>query len=285
MNPRLLRAVVLAVTALGVASPAPALEHSETVARSFTIDAGDGRRSVVVDNVQGSILIEAWSQDTVELTLRERYEARSESELARARQEVQLEIKEGPGALELSQGGPWRCRRRDGGCEQERRSYEVRFDWTLRVPRDIDLVVKNVNDGAVRVRGTVGRLEVSHVNDDVTLERVSGQVDARTVNGALQVTFDAPPDDDCRFGTVNGDIDLTFPKGAGAQLSFATLNGEVYTDFPCVLASPKATSERSTSGKRQRHELGRTAVATIGAGGIGLDCRTVNGDIYVRERS
>ncbi len=233
----------------------------------------------MVDNVSGSIDIEAASGDTVELTLKQTFIASNAAEMARAREEVVLEVTENPGRLELVQGGPWRCegRARKSGhghrnsgnccCDHDDRDYEVRFDWTLKVPKNLDLEVDNVNEGAIRITGTVGHLEVGHVNDDVTLVRVAGEVDAQTVNGELKVDFAALPAGDCRFGTVNGDIDLAFPKGLGAELSFATLNGEVFTDFPFELGKLPPTSERSKSGGRNHHGLGGKTAATIGGGG------------------
>ncbi len=283
------------------ATPLAALEQSETVTRSFTLAAVSGQRTLVVDNVSGSIDIEAATGDRVELTLKQTFVAKNAAEMARARQEVLLEIAEQPGRLELAQGGPWRCRKSDKAkhddccCGHDDRDYEVRFDWTLKVPKNLDLEVDNVNEGAIRITGTVGHLDVDHVNDDVTLVRVAGEVDASTVNGELKVDFAALPVGDCRFGTVNGDIDLAFPKGLGAELSFATLNGEVFTDFPFELGKLPETSERSKSGGRNHHQMGgKTAhhqeiggktAATIGGGGIDLACETVNGDITIRERS
>ncbi len=293
-----LAVLLAAVAALaGVASPISALEQSETVSRTFTLVAVGGERTLVVDNVNGAIEIEAVAGDRVELTLKQTFVARDAAAMARARQEVTLEVTEEPGRLELVQGGPWRChgrdrsdRRRDGDCccdhgEREDRRYDVRFDWTLKVPRTLDLEVDNVNEGAIRIIGTTGHLTVDHVNDDVTLVRVAGAVEAQTVNGELKVEFAALPAGDCQFGTVNGDIDLAFPKGLGAELSFATMNGEVYTDFPFEMAKVRPTSSRSKSGGRQHHEVGGRTAATIGGGGIGLACQTINGDITIRERS
>ena len=153
------------------------------------------------------------------------------------------------------------------------------------MPKNLDLEVDNVKEGAIRIAGVAGRLDVDHVNDDVTLVRVAGEIDARTVNGELKVDFAALPAGDCRFGTVNGDIELAFPRGLGAELSFATLNGEVFTDFPFELGKLPPTSARSKSGKRNHHDLGGTTAATLGGGGYGLACETVNGDITIRERS
>lgn len=292
-RPNLLGAFAGLALAATVAAPLTALEQTETVTRSFTLATVDGQRTLVIDNLNGAIEIEAGSGDAVELTLTQTFVAKSAAEMARARQEVTLEVNEQPGRLELVQHGPWTCRGREharrGNCccddDRDDRRYEVRFDWKLEVPREIDLDVSDVNEGAIRILGTSGHLVVNHVNDDVTLVRVAGAVEAQTVNGELEVDFAALPIGDCRFGTVNGDIELAFPKGLGAELSFATLNGEVFTDFPFELAKLPPTSARSKSGGRQHFEVGGRTAATLGGGGIGLACQTINGDITIRERS
>ena len=292
--PRLLGAFAGLALAATVAAPLAALEQTETVTRSFTLATVNGQRTLVIDNLSGAIEIEGGSGDAVELTLTQTFVAKSAAEMARARQEVTLEVSEQPGRLELVQNGPWTCRGREharrGNCccdhdDRDDRRYEVRFDWKLKVPREVDLDVSDVNEGAIRIIGTTGHLAVDHVNDDVTLVRVAGAVEAQTVNGELKVDFAALPIGDCRFGTVNGDIELAFPKGLGAELSFATLNGEVFTDFPFELAKLPPTSTRSKAGGRQHLEVGGRTVATLGGGGIGLACQTINGDITIRERS
>lgn len=279
--------------ALG-ALPLAALERTETITRTFTLAEVERHRTLVVENLSGAIEIEAVGGDAVELTLTQTFVARKEEDLARARREVTLQVTEEPGRLELIQDGPWRCkersRNRQGGCcceddSSDDRRYDVRFDWKLRVPRSLDLEVSSVNEGAIRIAGVAGRLEVFHVNDDVRLERVGGVVDAKTVNGGLEIDFAALPAGDCDFSTVNGDIDLAFPKGLGAELSFATMNGEVYTDFPFEAGKLRPTSARSQAGGRRHFEVGGKSAATIGGGGIGLACRTINGDITIRERS
>lgn len=294
-----------AVGADSAAAAAPRknwLSENATVTKQYAIAPVDGRRKLVVDNVIGSIDIRTGSSDRIELTLKQTFSAEDAAELARAKAEVELEVRESAGKLELVQGGSWRCRGKKerhaeddddwgGDCccnDHDDRDYEVRFDWTLVVPKSLDLSVRNVNDGAIFIDGVSGRLRVNHVNDDVTLANVSGRVDARTVNGELKVDFTAQPNGDSSFATVNGDIDLGFPKGLGAKLSFTTLNGEVYTDFPYALSKaspPPATAERDGQrGRKRHHELGRRTSATLGQGGFALDCDTINGDITIRER-
>jgi hypothetical protein len=302
---RPVRIIGLAGALLAAPALAGRMDHVEnrTETKRFTLAAVSGQRELVVNNVIGSISVRAGSGDAIEVTVKESYAGETAADLERALREVELEVHESAGRLELVQGGSWRCRGErekrfskgddgwDGGdccCNgDDDRDYEVRYDWTLTVPRDLDLTVKSVNDGAIRVEGVNGRLRVRHVNDDVTLADVGGKVDAKTVNGELKVDFRALPAGDSRFATVNGDIDLGFPKGLGAKLTFATLNGEVFTDFPFTLATnpPPPVADRE-SGRRGRnhHGLGRKTAATLGSGGYALDCETINGDITIRER-
>lgn len=76
-------AAALAASAalVAAASPLAALEQSETVTRSFTLAAVDGRRTLVVDNLSGAIAIEAGSGDAVELTLTQTFVAKSTARL------------------------------------------------------------------------------------------------------------------------------------------------------------------------------------------------------------
>jgi hypothetical protein len=296
----------------GLLAVAPALagrmDHveSRTETKRFTLAAVSGQRELVIDNVIGSVAVRAGTGDAIEVTVKESYEAESAADLARALAEVELEVHEAAGRLELLQGGSWRCRGerdrsardedrrggdRDGDCCCERdhdRDYMVRYDWTVVVPRELDLTVKTVNEGAIRVEGVSGRLKIRNVNDDVTLADVGGRVDAKTVNGEVKVDFRSLPSGDSKFATVNGDIDLGFPKGLGAELTFATMNGEVFTDFAYTLGKnppPPPTSERG-SGKhgKRHHSLGKRTAARLGGGGHALDCDTINGDITIRER-
>ncbi|MEZ5312784.1 MAG: DUF4097 family beta strand repeat-containing protein [Thermoanaerobaculia bacterium] len=299
---------LVALLALASTSPLAAsrrgwLKESSTVTRSFRIAPGEGQRRLVIDNVLGSVEVRTGgSSDTVELTLTQTYEAADAGEMARAKSDVELEVREEAGKLVLLQGGPWRCsgndRRRhrdaedddwgDGCCcgDHGDRDYEVTFDWTLTVPKTLDLWVRNVNDGEIRIDGVHGRLRVRHVNDDVRLTNVGGTLDAQTVNGELKVEFDSLPTGGLEFATVNGDVDLTFPAGFGAELSFHTLNGEVYTDFPFTLANrpPPPVSAKDDRKGHHRRSTSRQTVATLGTGGVAVDCSTVNGDITIRER-
>ena len=95
-RPRLLGVFAGLALAATVAAPLAALEQTETVTRSFTLATVNGQRTLVIDNLNGAIEIEGGSGDAVELTLTQTFVAKSAAEMARARQEVTLEVSFAP---------------------------------------------------------------------------------------------------------------------------------------------------------------------------------------------
>lgn len=268
------------------ASAASAATHAatETERRSFELVAAAGRPQLLVDNVNGSIVVEAGGAGRVEVEIVKTFEAKSAEALDRIRREAKLTVEQEPGRLALVQDGPFRCDRAENRrrCEQEadRRDDEVTFDWKLTVPRELDLDVRDVNGERIEVHGVAGRVEVEHVNGAVTLTGLEGPTRATTVNGDVAASFAASPAGDLRFTTVNGELDLAFPADFGAELSAHTLNGEVLTDFPFETLAPQPEARRDGGG----HYRLEGSTTRIGRGGARLECDTVNGDILIRVR-
>jgi hypothetical protein len=281
MSPNRIRAAAGLLALL--AAPAVGLEARDSEQRSFELAAIDGRRFLLIDNVNGSISVRAGG-DRVELALEKVYRAPSAAALERARRESRLTVEQEPGRLALVQDGEFRCdrsaRRRLCEADAEERGYEVEFDWTLTVPADLDLEVRTVNGGSVEVAGVRGRVEAANVNGAVRLTGLRGATRAATVNGDVEASFDAVPPGELAFASVNGELDLAFPAGFGAELSAHTLNGEVLTDFPFQALAPSPAAARDGRG---RYRLSGGGVR-LGAGGPRLECETVNGDILIRAR-
>lgn len=281
---RIRRLATAALALLALAAPLAGVETSETEHRAFDLPAVAGHRFLLVDNVTGSVVVRAGSGDRIELELRKSYRSDGAAGLERARRETKLTVEQEPGRLALVQDGEFRCDRAAHRflCREEAEGlgYEVGFDWVLTVPRDLDLEVRNVNDGPVEIAGVTGRVEASNVNGQVTLSELGGATRASTVNGDLRASFAAIPTGDLRFASVNGELELTFPAGFGAELSAHTLNGEVLTDFPFQTLAP---APAATRGARGRHGLSASSTR-IGGGGPRLECETVNGDILIRAR-
>lgn len=266
-------------------APSPAaVVREDTVARTLRF-GGTGERTLVVRLVRGSITVAGWNDATVSLEARRRIRADSEAAADDAEREVTLDIADGApivGAIVREPHGQVCDTPSDGRRGWAwRPAYDVRFDVTVRVPADTRLALCAVDGGDVRVEGTRGDFQVSHVNGRLTMTGIRGSGDASTVNGAIDVSFADAPRAASRFKTVNGDVAVTFPPSLSAVLAMKTFNGGLFTDFDVQpVAEPRPiTGERRGSATVYRSN-GLTRVR-VGAGGPEMIFDTFNGDVRI----
>lgn len=257
------------------------MEDSRNLEKTFRLPGGRG--SLLVDNINGPITVTGTDGDTIRLKAREVLRADSQEDLERARREVRLDAVQEGGDVRLVVDGPFRDR--DGHRRHHDQPYEMHYDFELQVPRAVDLDLRTVNGGAVRVEGVRGeRFRVANVNGEVSLEGLTGSGSARTVNGPLTVTFHDNPGGASSFSTVNGQVEVAFGGDLAADLRFKTLNGEVFSDFPFeyLSAAPAGTGERHKGRFVYRRD--RAFGVRVGGGGPEHSFETVNGDIVIRRQ-
>ena len=256
---------LLFAAALATAVPAPV----DTV-----VELRRGDR-VVVSNVAGDLVIEAWDRDVLEIVGEDDHPA--------------LEVRRGGSRVEI---GPEGGRRR-------RRSV----DAVIRVPQwaDVEIVGLSLD---VSVRGLEGELRVGNVSGDIRVRDVAGAVDARSIDGTIEiqdarggVRASSQSDDvivarvagpvevhsgsgdlvltdvrskSVRAETQDGDIDfggtiaddgsygffvhdgdatLALSATTSARVSVSTFDGEFESEFPVVV-------ERFTGGREFEFVLG-----------------------------
>lgn len=144
---------------------------------------------------------------------------------------------------------------------------EVSVNFTVRVPAGVRFTGKTVN-GRVEAEGLSADVEARTVNGGVNVS-TTGLARATTVNGSIRVVMGrADWTDELEFKTVNGGIDLSVPASLSAQVQAKTVNGEISTDFPITVTG--TFSRRRLSG-------------TVGAGGRDLLLETINGSVQLRR--
>ena len=111
------------------------------------------------------------------------------------------------------------------GQRWEHVHYEVRYDFTIRVPRDAALRLCTINGGDVIVTGTQANFDVSNVNGLIDMKNVAGSGRAHTVNGPITVTFTANPTQASSFKTVNGNVNAMIVPGSGIVKQQAEAEG------------------------------------------------------------
>ncbi|MCP5110139.1 MAG: DUF4097 domain-containing protein [bacterium] len=172
-------------------------------------------------------------------------------------------------------------------------------DLTIQVPRSTSLNIRTVNNGHITVEGISGEIEATNVNGRVSVTDVAGSVVANTVNGGVKVTFtEVTSDKLMSFSSLNGDIDVTFPADVRANVKMETENGDVYTDFDIqmdttprepIVDEREESEEREVEGGRERKRARyrvrteHAARGTINGGGPEFSFKTFNGDIFIRQ--
>ena len=144
---------------------------------------------------------------------------------------------------------------------------DTNVNFTVRVPAGVRFTGKTVN-GKVDANGLTADVEARTVNGGINVS-TTGLARATTVNGSITVVMGrADWSDELEFKTVNGGIDLSVPGSLNAQVQVKTLNGDISTDFPMTVTG--TVSKRRLNG-------------TVGAGGRDLLLETVNGSVQLRR--
>lgn len=288
-----IRTLTTLVVAAALATSADAQRSSRyevvdesTVTRTLSFAAGGGR-ALDVRNINGFIHVEGTSGSTVQLSIRKVIRAETKDDLAEAQRDVQLDFRESAPRVEATVTDRTGHICGEPSNNDNRRwppvHYEVRHDFTIRMPKDAALRLCTINGGDLIVTGTQGDFDVSNVNGLIEMNGVAGSGRAHTVNGPVTVTFTANPRQASSFKTVNGNVDVTFLDGLAADFAMKTMNGGLFTDFeaqPLSGATTKAGERRDGRFVYRANEFTRVRV---GGGGPELTFETLNGNVRARH--
>jgi hypothetical protein len=209
-----------------------------------------------LDNVNGSVQVEGWDRDEVEVSA-----VKTADDDPSNLDDVQIDVESLPGQIAVHTLYP-----------NNQGTAGVTVEYHVHVPNKVLLAgVKTVN-GSVCVKGIQGGGDIRSVNGDVEVTDSDGRFSAKTTNGNLTLQLrnlatGAPMD----IETVNGSVFLTLPSDARANLKVQNMNGDFSSELP-MKAATAPTAVGSFSAK-------------LGTGGGQISLRTINGAIHlVRER-
>jgi hypothetical protein len=284
MSNRLFVSLVIAVGLIGSAdaqrSRYPVVDES-TITPTLAFAAGSGRL-LDVRTINGFLHVTAGEGPSVEMSIHKTIRARSDADKAEAERDVRLDFAEqGPRVEAIVRD------RRNHVCGEDTRNdrdwdrayYDVRFDFTIRVPREVQLHLCTINGGDLTVDGTRGDFDVDNVNGRIDLTEIAGSGHAHTVNGGVTVRFTANPSAASSFKTVNGNVDVYFQDGLSADLRMKTMHGGLFTDFdaqPLPGVVPTSGERRNGRFVYRGNEFTRVRV---GRGGPEITFETLNGSV------
>jgi DUF4097 and DUF4098 domain-containing protein YvlB len=207
--------------------------------------------SLELSNVNGTVRIEAWDKDVVEVRA-VKTTSEKESNLDR----VSIDVDSRPdGGLSISTRYP------------QEEGVEVAVDYTVHVPRRAQVTHVNTVNGSLRVADLDSVGELHTVNGNIEVFEGSGDVHAHTTNGNVYLELKRPADAKGALAeTTNGSVLLAIPADLAANLEAHCMNGSFTSELPVVMRG--AVQPRVLHGK-------------LGRGGTPIRLGTVNGVIRV----
>jgi DUF4097 and DUF4098 domain-containing protein YvlB len=240
------RALAITFGLLAISLPSLADTSGQVFVKTYRLNPGG---QFVLDNVNGSVHVDGWDRDEVEVRAVKTAQADPQDV-----NRVRIEIESNPCELDVHTRYP------------EGVGADVAVEYHIHVPNRVLLGSVHTVNGSLIVRGVNGGGELRSVNGDVEVLQSSGRFNAKTTNGNLRLRLrhlnDGEP---MNLQTVNGSVELGLPWDARADLSVHDMNGELYSEVP-VTSTADMPGSRSFRGK-------------LGHGGGAISVSTVNGGI------
>ncbi|MCA9733454.1 DUF4097 family beta strand repeat protein [candidate division KSB1 bacterium] len=159
------------------------------------------------------------------------------------------------------------------------REYEVRYK--IRIPDNWDVTVNltngivtvesisgnveaDVTNGNVNVTDVVGSVSVDLTNGNADLRDINGNVEVDLTNGIIFTQMNWTTNRQCKLSTTNGGIELRVPETASADFTASVSNGEI--SLTGLTLHDLVSSPRSVHGR-------------LGNGEGRIELKTVNGSI------
>jgi len=242
-----LRVASLTLLLTAVLFALPLYAGSQEITKSYPL-LPDG--SFELNNVNGSVRIEGWDRDEVEIrAIKTTPNQESLLDL------VAIDVDAKPDTVTVSTRYP------------QEEGVEVAVDYVVHVPRHAQLQHVNDINGTLRIFRSEAVGELHTVNGNIEVYESSGDVHAHTTNGNVYVELKRPADARGAFAeTTNGSVFLAIPADLSAQLEARCMNGRFSSELPIAML-----------GSAQP----RTIHGQLGHGGPPIHLGTVNGTIRV----
>ncbi len=251
---------------------------SDRAAVPFSNPSKPGRLEVGVHN--GGITVKGYDgkEVIVEAKMRERLVEDEKKEAS--------EKSKGLRMIRVATGTGLEIEEEDNEMEVSVASLKQTVDLIIQVPYATSLELSAFNNGDISVENVTGEIEANNHNGRLTLTGISGSLVANTFNGNVTVTFTkVDADKPMSFSTWNGDIDVTFPASIKAKVKMKSERGDVYSDFDIQIdkTPQKVEEDEREEGGGYTISFDRYIFGAINGGGPEYAFKNFNGDIYIRK--
>lgn len=249
--------------------------------------------TLIVDNINGSVKVKGTNGNTIELTAEKLITGFTKKDVAQGSKETVMKAFAKNDTTVFHVQNPYIRYRRNRNNSRgygyqwddwgQEKDYEFKFNITVSVPANTNLIIRTINQGNIRINNTKGDLVATNVNGSVYLENIQGKTKARTINGQLKASYTKVPDKNSSYYSLNGNIRVKYPKNLSAELRFKSFNGDFYTDYDVEYLPTKVTAKKTSRGKRKIYKVNEFTSVKVNKGGNIFTFETLNGNIYINR--
>ena len=267
---------------------ANAQEFKEHIKKEFPVQKAAGTVLAIYD-LEGSVNVEGYAGDKVVLEIDKVISAKTTELVETGKKEFKLEFEQKSDSIIVYIAEPYDTRPhsdRQRYNNDRHIEYRCQLQFTVKVPYDISLDIRTVNNGSLSIQNVNGSLKAHNVNGGIAIKNAKGATEARTINGGVTVNYLSVPTDSSSYYTLNGTLEVTYPAALSANIQFKSMNGAFYTDFENTEPLPLFVVKNvENAGKGTMYRLDVARRIKFGNGGTVLKFETMNGNIYVKKQS
>lgn len=248
-----------------------------TTVKSDKFDFGVGGTVTIVGSPMGSVTIEGWAKNEIEITAEIVVEAATEADLERLAKVVGFSSDESTGRVSIISVGPHDkkyLKTVDKKFPKTLLGNPYRIDYVLKVPLYCDMEIDG-GKGDLTLSGVEGSIKINYLEANAKLSLVGGGVVAVFGKGDVDVSI---PNRSWRgrFADVqlaSGTMSLNLPSGLNADFDASILRtGKIenaFTDF-----KPRVRKQEFTE---------KSIAAKAGTGGIQLKFSVGDGTMKIMQ--
>ncbi|MCF3110263.1 hypothetical protein LL912_15875 [Niabella sp. CC-SYL272] len=139
----------------------------------------------------------------------------------------------------------------------------------------------------VDVKDFKGELEISVMYNAISLQNVTGPVNAKTIYGELTAIFASVVKGPVSLVSVYKFVDVSIPSGLKANVNLSSKNGNIYAADGLDIKREAPKEQKNSDGEDLTglKEWSRSTdiIGTLNGGGVDLILKTGYGKIYLRK--
>jgi DUF4097 and DUF4098 domain-containing protein YvlB len=206
---------------------------------------------VSLENVNGNVEITGWDRNEVQIDAVKK--ARDQQRL----NEASIEVETGSDYVKIRTQYP----------HNQTNNNPASVHYILHVPQNARLDSISLINGALTVQKVTGEVNAKLINGKTQISDLIGAANISSVNGSIEAHYASLNNvREIKLKSVNGSIDLGLPGSPNADVKASTVNGSMKSDFPLTVQGSFAS--HSLSG-------------TLGSGGTRIELSNVNGSIHI----